>query len=206
MSPVANNRSIVSSSSKTTLHSSNQVSSPRVKFQAQESSFKPKSQVFAFLDLRKNYGNKSDRARDLFYALWIPDLFMECIKAHGNWSLFCPHVCTTVTEKSSRSCTNATNERARSIKPCLHINCGLPFWTVRLKPEYPTCSIRMPAMPSPTSHTLASFSARTCARKLSSTPHRTKLLFAIWLAFHSPNSWTSSGKTAKSLTLSSCGK
>eukprot|EP00523_Entomoneis_sp_CCMP467_P005515 CAMPEP_0168747824 /NCGR_PEP_ID=MMETSP0724-20121128/15857_1 /TAXON_ID=265536 /ORGANISM="Amphiprora sp., Strain CCMP467" /LENGTH=797 /DNA_ID=CAMNT_0008795629 /DNA_START=6 /DNA_END=2399 /DNA_ORIENTATION=+ len=49
--------------------------------------------IMAFLDLRKNHGNESDRARDLFYALWISDLFMERVKAHGNWSLFCPHEC-----------------------------------------------------------------------------------------------------------------
>jgi len=49
--------------------------------------------IFAFLELRKNHGNESDRARDLFYALWIPDLFMERVKSHGTWSLFCPHEC-----------------------------------------------------------------------------------------------------------------
>jgi ribonucleoside-diphosphate reductase subunit M1 len=45
--------------------------------------------VFAFLDLRKNHGNESDRARDLFYALWIPDLFMKRVKENSNWSLMC---------------------------------------------------------------------------------------------------------------------
>ena len=49
--------------------------------------------IFAFLDLRKNHGNESDRARDLFYALWVPDLFMERVKANKAWSLFCPHEC-----------------------------------------------------------------------------------------------------------------
>lgn len=49
--------------------------------------------IFAFLDLRKNHGNESDRARDLFYALWVPDLFMERVKANKTWSLFCPHEC-----------------------------------------------------------------------------------------------------------------
>ncbi|KAL3910279.1 MAG: hypothetical protein SGILL_007757, partial [Bacillariaceae sp.] len=49
--------------------------------------------IFAFLDLRKNHGNEADRARDLFYALWIPDLFMERVKAAGTWSLFCPNEC-----------------------------------------------------------------------------------------------------------------
>jgi len=47
--------------------------------------------IFAFLDLRKNHGNEADRARDLFYALWISDLFMERVKSNGTWSLFCPN-------------------------------------------------------------------------------------------------------------------
>ncbi len=46
--------------------------------------------IFAFLDLRKNHGNEFDRARDLFYALWIPDLFMRRVEADAQWSLFCP--------------------------------------------------------------------------------------------------------------------
>ena len=47
--------------------------------------------VFQFLDMKKNTGDEDDRARDLFYAAWIPDLFMERVKAGGIWSLFCPH-------------------------------------------------------------------------------------------------------------------
>lgn len=45
---------------------------------------------FDFLDLRKNHGKEENRARDLFYALWIPDLFMKRIESDGDWSLFCP--------------------------------------------------------------------------------------------------------------------
>ncbi|GAA0542000.1 ribonucleoside-diphosphate reductase subunit alpha [Chitinophaga japonensis] len=47
--------------------------------------------VFEFLDLRKNHGKEELRARDLFYALWISDLFMKRVESNGNWSLFCPH-------------------------------------------------------------------------------------------------------------------
>jgi ribonucleoside-diphosphate reductase alpha chain len=47
--------------------------------------------VFEFLDLRKNHGKDEMRARDLFYALWVPDLFMKRVEAGGDWSLFCPH-------------------------------------------------------------------------------------------------------------------
>jgi ribonucleoside-diphosphate reductase alpha chain len=47
--------------------------------------------VFAFLDLRKNHGKEEMRARDLFYALWICDLFMKRVEENGEWSLFCPN-------------------------------------------------------------------------------------------------------------------
>jgi ribonucleoside-diphosphate reductase alpha chain len=47
--------------------------------------------VFAFLDLRKNHGKEEMRARDLFLALWTPDLFMKRVEADGQWSLFCPN-------------------------------------------------------------------------------------------------------------------
>ncbi|GAB4823195.1 hypothetical protein N2152v2_010241 [Parachlorella kessleri] len=47
--------------------------------------------IFDWLDLRKNHGKEEARARDLFYALWIPDLFMKRVEANGEWSLFCPN-------------------------------------------------------------------------------------------------------------------
>jgi ribonucleoside-diphosphate reductase subunit M1 len=49
--------------------------------------------VFGFLDLRKNHGKEEVRARDLFYALWIPDLFMKRVQDNGNWTLMCPNEC-----------------------------------------------------------------------------------------------------------------
>lgn len=47
--------------------------------------------IFEFLDLKKNHGKEELRARDLFYALWIPDLFMKRVEENGTWSLFCPN-------------------------------------------------------------------------------------------------------------------
>ena len=47
--------------------------------------------IHEFLDLKKNHGKEELRARDLFYAMWIPDLFMERVKENGDWSLFCPN-------------------------------------------------------------------------------------------------------------------
>lgn len=46
--------------------------------------------IFEVLELRKNHGKEEMRARDLFYGLWVPDLFMERVKANGMWSLFSP--------------------------------------------------------------------------------------------------------------------
>ena len=47
--------------------------------------------IFDFLEMKKNTGKEEQRARDLFYALWIPDLFMKRVEEDGMWSLFCPH-------------------------------------------------------------------------------------------------------------------
>ena len=47
--------------------------------------------VFEFLDLRKNHGKEEIRARDLFFGLWVPDLFMKRVEKNAEWTLFCPH-------------------------------------------------------------------------------------------------------------------
>jgi len=49
--------------------------------------------IFAFLDLKKNHGKEEMRARDLFYAMWISDLFMKRVEEDANWTLMCPHEC-----------------------------------------------------------------------------------------------------------------
>ena len=54
--------------------------------------------IFAFLDLKKNHGKEELRARDLFYALWVPDLFMKRVEQNENWSLFCPNECPELSE------------------------------------------------------------------------------------------------------------
>ena len=51
------------------------------------------SDIEIFLQMRKNHGDEELKARDLFYALWIPDLFMERVKTNGKWTLMCPDEC-----------------------------------------------------------------------------------------------------------------
>ena len=53
--------------------------------------------IMEWLDLRKNHGAEEERARDLFYALWISDLFMKRVKENGKWSLMCPDKCKGLT-------------------------------------------------------------------------------------------------------------
>uniref|UniRef100_A0A6C0FAV5 ribonucleoside-diphosphate reductase n=1 Tax=viral metagenome TaxID=1070528 RepID=A0A6C0FAV5_9ZZZZ len=54
-----------------------------------------------FLDMKKNHGDEEKRARDLFYGLWIPDLFMEKVVNSGDWCLFCPHKCPGLSDLHS---------------------------------------------------------------------------------------------------------
>jgi ribonucleoside-diphosphate reductase alpha chain len=49
--------------------------------------------IFDFLQLKKNHGKEENRARDLFYALWVPDLFMKRVEDNDVWTLMCPHEC-----------------------------------------------------------------------------------------------------------------
>jgi len=49
--------------------------------------------IVSFLDLRKNFGAEEERARDLFYALWVPDLFMRCVEKDDDWYLMCSNEC-----------------------------------------------------------------------------------------------------------------
>lgn len=54
--------------------------------------------IFDVLNLRKNHGKEEQRARNLFYGLWVPDLFMKRVEADGVWSLMCPHQCPGLAE------------------------------------------------------------------------------------------------------------
>ncbi|OIQ27423.1 MAG: ribonucleoside-diphosphate reductase subunit alpha [Crocinitomix sp. MedPE-SWsnd] len=54
--------------------------------------------IFDFLELKKNHGKEEQRARDLFYAMWMSDLFMERVEANGDWTLMCPNECPGLPE------------------------------------------------------------------------------------------------------------
>jgi ribonucleoside-diphosphate reductase alpha chain len=57
--------------------------------------------VYDFLDLKKNHGKEEQRARDLFYAMWIPDLFMKRVEENGEWTLMCPNECPGLADTHS---------------------------------------------------------------------------------------------------------
>jgi ribonucleotide reductase alpha subunit len=54
--------------------------------------------IYDYLQLRKNHGKEEYRARDLFYALWVPDLFMKRVERNEEWTLMCPNECPGLTE------------------------------------------------------------------------------------------------------------
>ena len=56
-----------------------------------------------FLDLKKNHGKEEMRARDLFYAMWIPDLFMKRVQEDGEWTLMCPNECPGLSDHIVKS-------------------------------------------------------------------------------------------------------
>lgn len=59
--------------------------------------------IYDFLDLKKNHGKEEMRARDLFYAMWIPDLFMKRVEANAEWTLMCPNECPGLFDNHSEA-------------------------------------------------------------------------------------------------------
>ena len=74
------------------------------------------SDVFEFLDLRKNTGSETDRARDLFLALWIPDLFIKKVINNEDWYLMCPDECKNLPDVWGESILNRYRRICKSRK------------------------------------------------------------------------------------------
>lgn len=78
--------------------------------------------IFDFLDLKKNHGKEEMRARDLFYAMWIPDLFMKRVQEDSSWTLMCPNECPGLSDVHSETFETlylkyeAENKGRRTIK------------------------------------------------------------------------------------------
>jgi len=69
-----------------------------------------------FLELRKNHGNEEERCRDLFTALWIPNLFMKTVQENGDWYLMCPDECPGLCDTTDAAFENLYNEYVASGK------------------------------------------------------------------------------------------
>jgi ribonucleoside-diphosphate reductase alpha subunit len=75
-----------------------------------------------FLQMRKNHGDEELKARDLFYALWIPDLFMERVKVNGKWTLMCPDECPGLSDVYGEEFKNLYETYEQSGKGRITIN------------------------------------------------------------------------------------
>ena len=104
--------------------------------------------VFDFLELKKNHGKEEARARDLFYALWVPDLFMKRVQANGEWTLFCPNEAPGLSESHSAEFehfTSATRRRAVGARRLRPRSYGLKSWKLRSRPVPRTFSTKIRA-------------------------------------------------------------
>lgn len=91
--------------------------------------------IEAFLDLRKNHGDENTKARDLFTALWVPDLFMERVKDNKDWSLFCPKTINLQEYHSEEF--NAKYEEAEKTLPCRKVK-ARDLWEKILRSQIET--------------------------------------------------------------------
>lgn len=78
--------------------------------------------IETFLDMKKNHGDEEKRARDLFYGLWIPDLFMEKVKLGKDWCLFCPDTCPGLSDLVGISFQEKYEEYERNNKQVKKMN------------------------------------------------------------------------------------
>jgi intein/homing endonuclease len=106
-----------------------------------------------FIQLRKNHGEEELRARDLFYALWVCDLFMERIKADSDWTLMCPmnaRVWRMYMATISKHYMKNTRPKAEVAKQSKRVIYGFKYWMPKWKPERLIWFIRMPRIANPT--------------------------------------------------------
>ena len=86
--------------------------------------------IFEFLEMKKNHGDEEMRARDLFYALWIPDLFMKRVAKDADWTLMCPDVCPGLSDcygEKFEELYTKYEKKEKELKLLRHAMYGLKF-------------------------------------------------------------------------------
>lgn len=157
--------------------------------------------IFEFIDLRKNHGKEEVRARDLFYALWIPDLFMKRVEQNADWSLFCPAEAPGLAEVHSQEFEDLFEryEKEGRAKKTVkaqklwyaileaQIETGGPFMLYKdaanceLGPHIRLTLTDICYQPNPTRRIWAQSSLQTCAPRSLNTLLLMKSLSATWL-------------------------
>ena len=139
------------------------------------------------------------RARDLFYALWTPDLFMERVQDNADWSFFCPNECTGLQDAYGdefKELYHSYEHKAWLAKPSLLEKFGTRLLKHKSRQVRRTCSTRMLRTSSPTRRTWERFDHPTSAQRSWSTPLLTKLLSAT----SHPSLYQSTSRTVRSIT------
>ena len=166
--------------------------------------------IFEFLDAKKNTGTEETRARDLFYALWIPDLFMKRVESSGNWTLFCPDEAPglqdtygeefeALYEKYEKEGRGRTTIKAQALWYKVieaQIEVGVPYMLYKVLSSFYIRSMnfndfilakifneifRTHAIENQIKKIWEQSNVLICAQRLSSTPMLMKLQSVIWL-------------------------
>ncbi len=131
--------------------------------------------VFDFLELRKNHGKEELKARDLFYALWMPDLFMKRVESGGDWSLFCPNEAPGLPDcfgDAFEELYNRYETEGRARKKVKAQDLWFAILEAQIETEHLICCIRMLPMQKAISKTWVPSKAAISARRFSNILHR----------------------------------
>ncbi|WOL01280.1 hypothetical protein Cni_G09996 [Canna indica] len=140
--------------------------------------------VYEFLDLRKNHGKEEHRARDLFYALWIPDLCMERVQSNGQWSLFCPNEAPGLADCWGDEFENLYTKYEKEGKAKKVVDAQKLWFEIlrsQIEMEHHLCCSRILATEKAINKIWELLNLQIYALKLLSSLVLLKLLYVIWL-------------------------
>lgn len=148
--------------------------------------------IESWLNLKRNTGDENAKARDLFYGLWVSDLFMERVEKNLPWSLFCPHTCPGLNDvygHTYRELYETYEREKKQLKQFLHAIYGLKSWIRKWKRVRHLYCTRMHAILNPINKMWVLSNRRICVRRSFNTVIKMKRLYVTWRAFRYPLLW-----------------
>ncbi|KAJ3631416.1 hypothetical protein MTP99_012545 [Tenebrio molitor] len=139
--------------------------------------------IMDFLNLKKNIGKEELRARDLFYALWTPDLFMNRVKNDENWSLMCPHQSPGLSDcwgEEFEKLYKKYEAEGRYVKQLPARDVWRAIYASQVETGTPYMLYKDACNRKSNQQNLGTIKSSNLCTEIVSTPHRMKSLSAIW--------------------------